>query len=138
MHLPSILACPPPRMQKFTCEELCRMGLVCSPGLSTESETAVPGANPLPTPVAGLTISATRLPFSGARKAARRSISASSFSLGTTTGGMSFTGSAEAPVRSMNRSEEHTSELQSHLKIVCPLLLVKKNIDTELQRRSAA
>src|SRR5260370_4736835 len=25
------------------------------------------------------------------------------------------------------RSEEHTSELQSHLNLVCPLLLVKKN-----------
>src|SRR5260370_11575105 len=25
------------------------------------------------------------------------------------------------------RSEEHTSELQSHLKLVCPLLLEKKN-----------
>src|SRR5260370_18122204 len=29
------------------------------------------------------------------------------------------------------RSEEHTSELQSHLNLVCRLLLAKKNIDTQ-------
>src|SRR5260370_3919568 len=30
-------------------------------------------------------------------------------------------------VRSFSRSEEHTSELQSHLNLVCRLLLEKKN-----------
>src|SRR5207237_5860744 len=39
---------------------------------------------------------------------------------------------ADAPagtieVRYVDRSEEHTSELQSHLNLVCRLLLVKKN-----------
>src|SRR5260370_20067841 len=31
----------------------------------------------------------------------------------------------------MPRSEEHTSELQSHLNLVCRLLLEKKNIDSK-------
>src|SRR5207237_7167415 len=31
------------------------------------------------------------------------------------------------PARSVRRSEEHTSELQSHLNLVCRLLLEKKN-----------
>src|SRR5260370_29232888 len=34
----------------------------------------------------------------------------------------------EFGLRNPNRSEEHTSELQSHLNLVCPLLLEKKNI----------
>src|SRR5690242_21212858 len=33
--------------------------------------------------------------------------------------------------RSMPRSEEHTSELQSHVNLVCRLLLEKKNQPTE-------
>src|SRR5260370_11168986 len=33
------------------------------------------------------------------------------------------------------RSEEHTSELQSHLNLVCRLLLEKKKIDTAKDRR---
>src|SRR5260370_30995155 len=33
-------------------------------------------------------------------------------------------------VRRTARSEEHTSELQSHLNLVCRLLLAKKNIST--------
>src|SRR5260370_15316188 len=36
------------------------------------------------------------------------------------------------------RSEEHTSELQSHLNIVCRLLLEKKNRATTDSRRSSA
>src|SRR5687768_18466985 len=35
--------------------------------------------------------------------------------------------SATAPSRSRSRSEEHTSELQSRLHLVCRLLLEKKN-----------
>src|SRR6476661_7532247 len=34
-----------------------------------------------------------------------------------------------------DRSEEHTSELQSHLKLVCRLLLEKKNVRREVHRR---
>src|SRR5260370_26305657 len=34
--------------------------------------------------------------------------------------------SAEPIMAAPQRSEEHTSELQSHLNLVCPLLLVKK------------
>src|SRR5438034_6276099 len=34
-----------------------------------------------------------------------------------------------------NRSEEHTSELQSHSDLVCRLLLEKKKISNEVQRR---
>src|SRR5882762_3038262 len=33
------------------------------------------------------------------------------------------------------RSEEHTSELQSHLKLVCRLLLEKKNVHGQLDSR---
>src|SRR4029077_21294314 len=33
--------------------------------------------------------------------------------------------------RDLSRSEEHTSELQSHLNLVCRLLLEKKNILTD-------
>src|SRR5207237_6860775 len=33
----------------------------------------------------------------------------------------------------LNRSEEHTSELQSHLNLVCRLLLEKKNASTQNQ-----
>src|SRR5260370_31374832 len=41
-------------------------------------------------------------------------------------------GSARCP----NRSEEHTSELQSHLNLVCRLLLEKKNSYTVLDHIS--
>src|SRR5438034_3486749 len=42
--------------------------------------------------------------------------------------GQSFTASpTEAGVLIINRSEEHTSELQSHSDLVCRLLLEKKN-----------
>src|SRR5260370_29014013 len=34
-----------------------------------------------------------------------------------------------------NRSEEHTSELQSHLNLVCRLLLEKKNRQPNAERR---
>src|SRR5260370_12179744 len=34
---------------------------------------------------------------------------------------------ASWPKKATNRSEEHTSELQSHLNLVCRLLLEKKN-----------
>src|SRR5260370_5784800 len=34
----------------------------------------------------------------------------------------------------LERSEEHTSELQSHLNLVCRLLLEKKNIRTQLRQ----
>src|SRR4029434_2120147 len=37
--------------------------------------------------------------------------------------------------RSSSRSEEHTSELQSHLNLVCPLLLEKKHIPTHHHQR---
>src|SRR5438132_8127385 len=36
-------------------------------------------------------------------------------------------GSAGGPLRGAERSEEHTSELQSHSDLVCRLLLEKKN-----------
>src|SRR5260370_27553224 len=44
-------------------------------------------------------------------------------------------GSARWPARSgrSTRSEEHTSELQSHLNLVCRLLLEKKKIDLFLE-----
>src|SRR2546422_7704330 len=35
----------------------------------------------------------------------------------------------------VNRSEEHTSELQSRLHLVCRLLLEKKNIQSKLSQR---
>src|SRR5260370_5228471 len=38
----------------------------------------------------------------------------------------------ELSARSLTRSEEHTSELQSHLNLVCRLLLEKNNIKPEL------
>jgi hypothetical protein len=41
MRLPPTTVCPPPRMQKSTSEALCRRGAVLSPGLRTQSETAV-------------------------------------------------------------------------------------------------
>src|SRR5260370_29146266 len=40
---------------------------------------------------------------------------------------------AEARERLAGRSEEHTSELQSHLNLVCRLLLEKKKHTPELQ-----
>src|SRR5260370_8949759 len=36
------------------------------------------------------------------------------------------------------RSEEHTSELQSHLNLVCRLLLEKKNTQTQTRRPTVA
>src|SRR5467141_5204294 len=39
------------------------------------------------------------------------------------------TRTAPAAASSCNRSEEHTSELQSHLNLVCRLLLEKKKIN---------
>src|SRR5260370_32058382 len=39
---------------------------------------------------------------------------------------------AVRPARKSGRSEEHTSELQSHLNLVCRLLLEKKKTDTRL------
>src|SRR5260370_9010100 len=41
-------------------------------------------------------------------------------------GGRSHSGRALAVSKSYQRSEEHTSELQSHLNLVCRLLLEKK------------
>src|SRR5260370_6191700 len=38
-------------------------------------------------------------------------------------------------LRHLARSEEHTSELQSHLNLVCRLLLEKKNKTTQLHRQ---
>src|SRR5260370_15720474 len=38
----------------------------------------------------------------------------------------------------LSRSEEHTSELQSHLNLVCRLLLEKKKTTTRAPRASAA
>src|SRR5260370_19092228 len=38
---------------------------------------------------------------------------------------------------SLRRSEEHTSELQSHLNLVCRLLLEKKKKDTAILTRNA-
>src|SRR5260370_10769597 len=43
---------------------------------------------------------------------------------------LSVHGSVQA-ARVQNRSEEHTSELQSHLNLVCRLLLEKKNRSLE-------
>src|SRR5260370_239559 len=39
-----------------------------------------------------------------------------------------------SPLRTPSRSEEHTSELQSHLNLVCRLLLEKKKKNTEIER----
>src|SRR5260370_25206264 len=50
--------------------------------------------------------------------------------------GRYITESRTAAVSAVSRSEEHTSELQSHLNLVCPLLLEKKkNRDTVTTRR---
>src|SRR4051812_49866755 len=40
---------------------------------------------------------------------------------------LSYTEDSSGPAESSVRSEEHTSELQSHVNIVCRLLLEKKN-----------
>src|SRR5260370_28574244 len=45
-------------------------------------------------------------------------------------------GEHHARVGSGRRSEEHTSELQSHLNLVCRLLLEKKKIDTSYRTLS--
>src|SRR5260370_20365556 len=39
---------------------------------------------------------------------------------------VSFSSATDAPAGTAKRSEEHTSELQSHLNLVCRLLLEKK------------
>src|SRR6266480_6783000 len=44
-------------------------------------------------------------------------------------GGMLLDGAGDPIPDGLVRSEEHTSELQSHVKLVCRLLLEKKNID---------
>src|SRR5260370_34062270 len=44
---------------------------------------------------------------------------------------------ARSTVASMLRSEEHTSELQSHLNLVCRLLLEKKKNNTDSNRHGA-
>src|SRR5437667_9249871 len=41
------------------------------------------------------------------------------------------------PTNQLLRSEEHTSELQSHHDLVCRLLLEKKNKDDNIERREA-
>src|SRR5690242_21631008 len=41
-----------------------------------------------------------------------------------------YTGTPAAPVLGRTRSEEHTSELQSHVNLVCRLLLEKKKNNT--------
>src|SRR2546429_5364870 len=43
----------------------------------------------------------------------------------------------ELPVQACVRSEEHTSELQSRLHLVCRLLLEKKKKTTSMQHRGA-
>src|SRR2546429_6972275 len=45
----------------------------------------------------------------------------------------SLSRSASAPIRRSSRSEEHTSELQSRLHLVCRLLLEKKKAHSPLQ-----
>src|SRR5690348_17540250 len=42
---------------------------------------------------------------------------------------------AQRLVREAERSEEHTSELQSPVHLVCRLLLEKKNYDKQMRRR---
>src|SRR5260370_24475626 len=41
---------------------------------------------------------------------------------------------SQRPAWRKGRSEEHTSELQSHLNLVCPLLLEKKNTHARTHR----
>src|SRR5205809_2830662 len=58
------------------------------------------------------------------------------------TGYMSFRDSAPAKskpahCRGTTRSEEHTSELQSRIHLVCRLLLVKKNIIKDVRKETA-
>src|SRR5260370_21519279 len=43
----------------------------------------------------------------------------------------------QAQRRSLDRSEEHTSELQSHLNLVCRLLLEKKKINNKKHSRAS-
>src|SRR2546430_9176998 len=93
---------PPPWMQKFTCDELCRIGFVRSPGFNTDKATAVPLASPLPTPVAGLRIIDTRRPLAGGGNDARRAASASIACLGITTGVPGWCAGSDWPVRSTN------------------------------------
>src|SRR5437899_6132367 len=99
-------------MQKFTCEELWRIGFVRSPGRSTDNVMPVPGANPLPTPVAGLQMIDIRRPFSGAGRHARRSTSASISSFDTIKGFCNVGCSYGNPVRSMNISPLSLWEFQ--------------------------
>src|SRR5947209_6405383 len=99
---PPTMLTPPPWMQKFTCDELCRIGFVRSPGFNTDNATAVPLASPLPTPVAGLRIIDTRRPLAGGGTDARRAASASIAPLGMTTGVPGWCGGSGWPVRSTN------------------------------------
>src|SRR5260370_39456219 len=61
------------------------------------------------------------------RAARMRSRRRSSLGMGETARESSMSGSAKAA----SRSEEHTSELQSHLNLVCRLLLEKKKTQYE-------
>src|SRR5258707_9698054 len=63
-------------MQKFTREELCRIGFVFSPGLRTQIDTAIPGVRPFPGPARGFETKDKRRPSVGAGMLARRLISA--------------------------------------------------------------
>src|SRR5690242_20761583 len=47
-----------------------------------------------------------------------------------------FSGVSASTKTTSNRSEEHTSELQSHVNLVCRLLLEKKKADTRSPCRS--
>src|SRR5260370_27197404 len=48
------------------------------------------------------------------------------------------TSSGEVSIWTFQRSEEHTSELQSHLNLVCRLLLEKKNSIYKIERHCTA
>src|SRR5260370_15450228 len=50
-------------------------------------------------------------------------------------GGTSSAATAPTPSLHLQRSEEHTSELQSHLNLVCRLLLEKKKNNTSQTAR---
>src|SRR5260370_28817587 len=71
------------------------------------------------------------LPISGALSSARCARSCEMLALDTCAFGPSshVTVRASRPFLAFQRSEEHTSELQSHLNLVCRLLLEKKKND---------
>src|SRR5438034_2664878 len=56
-------------------------------------------------------------------------------------GGRGFSGAKDfsplQPIQTVDRSEEHTSELQSHSDLVCRLLLEKKNNSERWSRTSS-